>query len=206
MTQLIRGPCWLPEFTPPQSSESGNRRNFYRSEEHRVREDEQFGGDYLGFLRTCNMRANIGPAKSASFERIQELVQRANQLNYSGTHYTRDHIETFLADEANEGFVVSCEDNYGNYGTVGFVLVDKSKPLLRDAMFCCRIQFKRVEHAVLSFLLHYYRDKGSSSFEARFNETKKNKAAAQVFRDMSFEEIHLDAAARIPLYLRCFYS
>jgi FkbH-like protein len=187
----------LPEFSPPVSSESASRRLFYRSEEHRVREGEQFGGDYLGFLQTCNMRANVTPARSASFDRIQELVQRTNQLNYSGTHYSRAQIEAFLSDEANDGFVVSCVDNYGEYGTVGFVLVDRQKPQLRDAMFSCRIQFKRVEHAVITFLLHHYRAQGAEGFEARFNETKKNAAAAQVFADMGFKEVRRDGDARL---------
>ncbi len=187
----------LPEFNPPLSSESGKRRLFYRSEEHRAREGQQFGGDYLGFLRTCNMRANIVPARNASFDRIQELVQRTNQLNYSGTHYTRDQVEGLLADEAHEGFVVSCVDNYGDYGTVGFVLVDKHRLCLRDAMFSCRIQFKRLEHAVLTFLLHHYRDRGASGFQARFNETTKNVAAAGVFQDIGFEELSRDGTSRL---------
>ena len=187
----------LPEFNPPQSNESGSRRKFYRSEEHRSKDCEMFGGEYLEFLRTCKMRAEIVHSSGASFDRVQELVQRTNQLNYSGIHYTREEISALLKDEANEAFVISCVDIYGDYGTVGFILVEKKRACLRDAMFSCRIQFKRVEHAMLTFLLHRYRALNFHNFDARFLETKKNSAAASVFLEMSFQEISREGASRL---------
>ena len=186
-----------PEFNPPQSGESATRRQFYRSEESRVRESQQFSGEYLDFLRTCEMRADIMPARGASFDRIQELVQRTNQLNYSGAKYAREEIEALLSDPAHEAFVVSCTDNYGQYGTVGFVLVNRAEVCLRDAMFSCRIQFKHVEHAMLSFLLERYRETGAAAFHARFCETKKNAAAASVFADMGFVEVSRQGVVRM---------
>lgn len=182
----IEGLLELPEFNPPLSAESAGRRRFYQSEERRSRDVEEFPGDYSDFLRTCNLRATIIPSRHASFDRIQELVQRTNQLNYSGTHYTRDEVARLLSDTRYESFVVSCTDNYGDYGSVGFVLIDREKPELTEAMFSCRIQFKRVEHAVLCFLMNRYKTAGATGFFARFVETTKNQAAASVFSDLGF--------------------
>ncbi len=185
-----------PEFNPAQSAESASRRSFYRAEEHRVRDHESFGGEYLAFLQTCGMKGEISHPDPASFDRVQELVQRTNQLNYSGTHYTRDEITALLEDPANEAFVVSCIDKYGSYGTVGFALIDRNAVCLRDAMFSCRIQFKHVEHAMLAFILHLYRSRGATHFDARFRETKKNAAAASVFNDLGFVEVSRDGPSR----------
>lgn len=182
----------LPEFNPPVSLESASRRQFYRTEETRVKASQHFGGEYLEFLRSCGMQASIRPVDAASMDRVQELVQRTNQLNYSGTHYSREEISALLADPSHEGYLVACRDNFGEYGTVGFVLVNVDRPMIRDAMFSCRIQFKRVEHAMLRFLLDRYRAKGAPSLFARFCKTKKNAAAVSVFHDMGFTVVSSD--------------
>lgn len=187
----------LPEFNPPLSDESAHRRSFYRAEENRLRDVEGFGGEYLEFLHSCQIRAEISRPNESNFTRIQELVQRTNQLNYSGTHYDRKQIKALLECEQYESFVISCTDRYGDYGTVGFALVDRSEVCLRDAMFSCRIQFKRVEHAFLVFLMHRYKAMGANYFRARFIETKKNVLARSVFKDMLFQEQERNGATRL---------
>jgi predicted enzyme involved in methoxymalonyl-ACP biosynthesis len=47
-------------------------------------------------------------------------------------------------------------------------------------MFSCRIHFKRIEHAALTFLLHRSRDRGAAHFDARFRATDRNANAASV--------------------------
>ncbi len=178
----------LAEFRPEGSAESGNRRLFYRAEERRDHAYESEGGDYLAFLRTCDLRVDIRHPDDGSRDRVQELVQRTNQLNYSGIHYTRDEADAVIDDPANESFVVSCVDAYGDYGTVGFLVVDREQSCLRDAMFSCRVHFKHVEHAALHFLLHTFRSRQAPHFDARFRETERNADAAAVFVDLGFRE------------------
>lgn len=179
----------LPEFNPPTSAESSSRRRFYRAEEQRDQAHERLGGDYLAFLRTCGLRIDIRHPVGDPTERIHELVQRTNQLNYSGIHYSRDQAGRIIEDPAHECFVVSCVDSFGDYGTVGFLVVDREDVCLRDAMFSCRIHFKHVEHAALTFLLQLHRSRGANRFDARFHETPRNAPAASVFDDLGFREI-----------------
>lgn len=56
-------------------------------------------------------------------------------------------------------------------------------------MFSCRIHFKRIEHAALTFLLHRFRDRGAAHFDARFQATDRNANAASVFDDLGFREV-----------------
>jgi FkbH-like protein len=177
----------LPEFNPRVSSESHLRRQLYLYEKTRQEELSTFDGDYLSFLKSCEITLNISKASIERIERIQELVQRTNQLNFSGNRYQREEIEQILIDESKDAFVIDCRDRYGIYGTVGFAIVTKQNAQLIDLMFSCRIQSKRVEHAFISFLLSHYKAQDHTHLTALYKESDKNKKAAAVFTDMGFE-------------------
>ena len=115
-------------------------------------------------------------------------MQRTNQLNFSGNRYSRERIEELLHDPNHELFVVDCNDKYGTYGTVGFALVDLEQCALLDLMLSCRVQSKRVEHALFGFLLHHYKRQGQKIFTAFYIMTDRNSKAGAVFKDMNFVE------------------
>lgn len=179
----------LPEFAPIRSSESSGRRRHYVAEARRTEAHAAAGGDYLSFLATCDLRMDVRRPDGAVRGRIHELVQRTNQLNYSGVHHSRVEADAILDDPANDCFVVSCTDTFGDYGTVGFLVVDREQECLTDAMFSCRVHFKHIEHAALSFVLHRSRDRGATHFDARFRATDRNADAASVFADLGFREV-----------------
>jgi FkbH-like protein len=185
-----------PEFQPPQSSESARRRDFYRSQDRRDQALAEFSGTYEEFLREWNIQLSVLRARAAQLDRITELAQRTNQLNFSGTRYSRAELGEMLENESLDCFVMSCVDNFGDYGTVGFAIVETDGPRLIDLMFSCRVQAKRVEHAFLEFLLSRYSKQGSTELLARYVQTERNSAAGKVFDDLSFEPVSNDDDAK----------
>lgn len=175
-----------PEFSPPISTESHIRRDLYKVEINRENVFSAHDGDYLSFLKECKIILSIYTPTSNNLDRIQELVQRTNQLNFSGNRYQRDKIQNILENAQYDSFCLDCNDKYGQYGTVGFAIVDNHEGRLIDLMLSCRIQSKRVEHAFLAFLLSYYKNLGYKLFSASFNQTDRNKKAGAVFDDMGF--------------------
>jgi FkbH-like protein len=186
----------LPEFSPPQSSESAGRREFYRSQGRRKAALSSFGGDYEEFLRSCHIRLSVRPASIDQLDRIDELTQRTNQLNFSGTRYSKEAIAGLLAGDGHDCFAMSAVDDFGDYGTVGFAVVETDAPRLTDLMLSCRIQGKRVEHAFLEFLLSWYGRQGRDELAARYVETERNAAAGRVFADLGFELVTADGAVK----------
>ena len=177
-----------PEFNPVQSTESSKRRVFYKNQKKRIIAQEEFPDDYLVFLKSCAIKLSIFRANSDSADRVQELVQRTNQLNFSGNRYQREEIERLLSDSALDCYCIKCEDKFGDYGTVGFCVVKNKIPQIIDLMFSCRIQSKRIEHAFISWLLHKYRGAGFTRLTATYNKTQKNTPAGKVFDDLGFIE------------------
>lgn len=177
-----------PEFCVPVTAESTMRRRMYREQEQRQTAQSSYQGDYQAFLRDCHMRLSIRPLDSENLGRIYELAQRTNQMNFSGSRYTRPQLSEIMGNRALETFVIDCSDRFGAYGIVGFAIVDSAEPRLLDLMFSCRIQGKRVEHAVLSFLLNRFNDTGTRrDFYANFRRTAKNAPSGKVFDDVGFE-------------------
>ena len=123
-----------------------------------------------------------------NLERVHELTQRTNQMNFSGNRYDRDVLRTLLSSPHLDTFVLSCEDRFGSYGVIGFSIVDRREPRMTDLMFSCRIQSKRVEHAFMTYILKKYLNQTGKDFSAYYRKTPRNAPSGRVFDDMKLRE------------------
>jgi len=178
-----------PECQVPVTEESRQRRQMYRQQELRDTTLENFKGDYSAFLRDCHIQLEIGPLAEANLDRVYELAQRTNQMNFSGNRYPQDQLRAIMASDHHETIVMKCSDRFGSYGIVGFAVVDTREPRLLDLMFSCRIQSKRVEHAFFTSLLSRHRQTEPRDFYANYKKTDKNAPAGRVFEEIGFERV-----------------
>ncbi|MEJ2007972.1 MAG: HAD-IIIC family phosphatase [Acidobacteriota bacterium] len=178
----------MPECQVPVTAESANRRFMYRQEGIRKSAAEEFGGDYLAFLRNCRMEMTLRPLTQSNIERVHELTQRTNQMNFSGNRYNREVLREISVDSNLDTYVIECRDRFGSYGIVGFSIVDKRGPRMTDLMFSCRIQAKRVEHAFLSKIIKEYVAQSGSEFWANYRKTSRNAQSGRVFQDLKMRE------------------
>ena len=126
--------------------------------------------------------------KSDNLQRVHELTQRTNQMNFSGNRYELEQLEKMINKKNISAIVLDCRDKFGNYGTVGFCVIDNRRPIMNDLMFSCRIQSKRVEHAFLSYILNKY---AGRDFFVRYRKTQKNAPSGKVFDDFAFETLEI---------------
>jgi FkbH-like protein len=178
----------LEECQVPVTDESRNRRKLYRVETDRRDAAENFADDYMAFLRHCEIRMNIRPMIEENLERVHELTQRTNQMNFSGNRYDRNVLKQILSTSHLDTYVLDVEDRFGAYGVVGFCIVDNRVPLMTDLMFSCRIQSKRIEHAFLAYLIRKYVAKTGKEFWANYRKTSRNAPSGQVFSDLGMQE------------------
>lgn len=175
-----------PEFDIPVTEESKERRKMYQENVVREQALETAGEDYTSFLKSCEIKLSFERLNEETLNRVNELSQRTNQMNFSGNRYTKSQLIDIMNTPSKKTFVISCEDRFGSYGIVGFSIVDDEKALLMDLMFSCRIQAKQVEHTFIKYLLAYYADHGSSHFNAHYRPTPKNAQSGKVFSDVGF--------------------
>ena len=90
----------------------------YREAIAREDEERKFGDDFFRFLKSCNIKINLFPYNENFFDRVCELLQRTNQLNFSGRKYRREEIVPILAEPGLEKWVIECSNRFGSYGVV----------------------------------------------------------------------------------------
>ena len=163
-----------PDCQVPVTDESRKRRSFYRDQEVRSLAQEDFKGDYSTFLRDCHLRLVVRTMTETNLERVHELTQRTNQMNFSGNRYSREQLQKILGNPDVDTYVLDCSDRFGAYGTIGFCTVHRTENRMTDLMFSCRIQAKRVEHAFMAYILQKRRDVQASDFFVDYRKTKKN--------------------------------
>jgi FkbH-like protein len=176
----------------PVTAESRARRKMYQVESERQNVAGDFGHDYMNFLRYCNIRLNIQPMTESNVQRVHELTQRTNQMNFSGNRYERSVLERILSTPELDTYVLDVEDRFGSYGVVGFSIVDNRVPLMTDLMFSCRVQSKRVEHAFLAHIIRKYVAMTGKNFRANYRKTSRNAPSGRVFADMLLQETGVD--------------
>jgi FkbH-like protein len=177
------------ETDVPVTEESANRRRMYREQERREVALASSGGDYAVFLRSCGLRVRTVGLSDSNIKRVYELAQRTNQLNFSGNRYSEAELRAVMASAHLETHVIHCVDRFGDYGIVGFAIIDTREPRLLDLMFSCRVQSKRVEHAVLSFLVRGANERAARDFYANYRKTVKNTPGGRVFEELGFEQV-----------------
>lgn len=175
-------------FQGSVTEESRRRRKMYQQQVSREREEQSFGDDYLGFLASCNIELEIDGYSSADETRVAELVQRTNQLNFSGRKYSRDEMRGVIADPKLTKYVLRVSDRYGSYGTVGFCLVREQPETLEvlDFMLSCRVQSKFIEQALFSHLLEHHNPERARAIRVNFRKTDRNTPAHNVLCAIGF--------------------
>jgi FkbH-like protein len=177
-------------FQGSSSAESRRRRQFYREAIAREEAQQQYGDNYAGFLASCGIVLEVAAYSDQDFERISELVQRTNQLNFSGHKYTRSQLNEIVTDSRLDKYVLKSSDNYGTYGTVGFSIVEQATRIIqvRDFMLSCRVQGRFIEQAFFHHLANHHNPDAAKTIWINFRVTSRNKPAQQVLETLGFRK------------------
>jgi FkbH-like protein len=175
-------------FDLPVTPESRRRRNLYQAEVARAAAFQSTGEDYLRFLRESDILAVVRSLDAADAERVFELSQRTNQLNFCGAKYSRKDVQAMLTPGPDRlALTVRCADRFGDYGLIGFVSLDLAAGEISDLFMSCRVQRKRVEHALFAWIAGELRPMGHASLGVRHRPTDRNAAARAMLQDLGFE-------------------
>jgi len=178
----------MPELDLPVTEEARNRRQMYQVEEMRDSAFREADSSFLDFLRSCEISLTISSLAEANLARVFELSQRTNQLNYAGRASTRKDVEDLLHGHGSgkEGLVLSCADKFGDYGIIGFAIVDVERFHVENFFMSCRVQHKKVDHAFFAWLIERAMARGQNVVSTVFHFSGRNQSAQQVLEEMKF--------------------
>lgn len=102
------------------------------------------------FLYASNIQVSIHDDCLNEVERIEELIHRTNQLNFTKNRMNRDELLEILKDDSVATSYIKVQDNFGEYGIVGFYALRSN--CLEHFLFSCRVLGMGVEQWVYSKL------------------------------------------------------
>jgi hypothetical protein len=83
-------------------------------------------------------------------ERIVELINRSNQLNYTKSRIDLDTLNAMMFDMTlYDCYSVFVWDKYGYYGLVGFAMIDRRSKSILHFVFSCRAMHMGIENVTL---------------------------------------------------------
>lgn len=108
--------------------------------------------DNIEFLRQSNIRLTLIRNCEEYIDRIAELIQRTNQLNYTKQRDDINYIKNLIEDNNVECACIKVTDRFGDYGIVGFYALNKTKNKLIHFLFSCRIMNLGIEEYIYNKL------------------------------------------------------
>ena len=112
------------------------------------------------FLRSCDIKAVYAfRMEMLDFvERIEELVNRSNQLNYTQSRLEPGSIVEKIIDVGHYNtWTIFVWDKYGYYGLVGFMMVARTTiPKLIHFVFSCRVMHMGIEQKSLKIAMNMF--------------------------------------------------
>lgn len=98
------------------------------------------------FLMNSNIRVSIAADCLLKIDRIHDLLERSNQLNFTKVRPSVDELRNLFEDKSVDCGYVSVKDNFGDYGIIGFYALQNNK--LIHFCFSCRTLGMGIEQYV----------------------------------------------------------
>lgn len=181
-------------FEVTNFSEDDLKRNeMYLANEQRNRMQKNFS-DYGDYLRSLEMKAQIGAFDPAYFSRIAQLTNKSNQFNLTTQRYSQSEIEQIAADPQYLTLCGRLEDKFGDNGVVSIVIGRKEKDVLQIELWLmsCRVLKRDMEYAMMDTLVKQCRDCGIRQIYGYFYPTAKNAMVKDFYALQGFEKLEED--------------
>ncbi|MDE5803254.1 MAG: glycosyltransferase [Lachnospiraceae bacterium] len=134
-------------YTLKASDMTHKRLAGYKVLEKKISVQKQFdsGED---FLFDSDIKIVIGKDCLNELDRLEELVARTNQLNFTKVRSSRQELLKMISNDWMDSGYIKVKDKYGDYGIVGFYCLNLLEKKLEHFLFSCRILGMRVEQYV----------------------------------------------------------
>ena len=145
-------------------------------------------GDYDDFLRSLEMKAELGSFKPIYYDRIAQLTNKSNQFNLTTCRYTRADIERISCDDKYITLYARLADKFGDNGLISVIIGEKKENELHIVLWLmsCRVLKRGVEYVMLDELVRIARVNGCRDLVGYYYKTKKNGMVADLYKMFGF--------------------
>ncbi|QDA58608.1 hypothetical protein [Hymenobacter jejuensis] len=154
----VADPADLPHWAPVLRASGKPDPEFSRLEQYKLLERQQQARsayqDNVAFLRDSQVHIAFreGAAVIPDLDRIEELINRSNQLNFTKKRVTKEELRASFSDPSRRWGTVRVHDRFGDYGLVGIYCLNQPENRLEQLVFSCRILHLGIEQFTCAWL------------------------------------------------------
>ena len=172
------------------SADDRRRGEMYRQNLQRAAARQSFG-NYEDYLRSLEMRCELGPFDTPHAERITQLINKTNQFNLTTRRYTAAEVEALMNDPACVTLYGRLLDKFGDNGIVTALIGRQTGDALDIELWImsCRTFKRNLEYALFDRLVDVCRERGIKTINGIYLPTAKNLLVADFYATIGFEKI-----------------
>jgi FkbH-like protein len=169
------------------SKEDRLRAGFYKANALRAAQMERIG-DHNDYLLSLGMTLSIAPFDSAGRKRISQLISKSNQFNLTTRRYSEAEIAAMQSNADVFAIQARLEDIFGDNGMISTVICRQTGPSweVDTWIMSCRVLGRRVEEALLQYLVQQARLRGISEIIGRYIPTARNALVRDHYAGLGF--------------------
>jgi FkbH-like protein len=175
---------------PGFSSEDQLRAGFYQANARRAAQLEQIG-NHDDYLRSLEMTLSLAPFDAAGRKRIAQLISKSNQFNLTTRRYSEAEVAALESNPDAVTLQARLTDIFGDNGMISAViLLQQDRRWEIDSwIMSCRVLGRRVEEAILQYLVQRARAAGMTEMIGRYIPTARNGLVRDHFGRLGFTRI-----------------
>jgi FkbH-like protein len=169
------------------SQEDQLRAGFYKANARRAAQMERIG-DHNEYLLSLAMTLSIAPFDGPGRKRIAQLISKSNQFNLTTRRYSEAEIATMQSSADVFTIQARLEDIFGDNGMISAVICRQAGQSweVDTWIMSCRVLGRRVEEALLQYLVQQARLRGITEILGRYIPTAKNALVRDHFAKLGF--------------------
>jgi FkbH-like protein len=171
-------------FWPIQLTDDDIKKTTYFSLDQLRNNARQLSVNIENFLLSCELTIKIRHSDKASISRITQLFNKTNQFNLTTIRYSQHELETLSIKNDNHLFYVEMSDKFGDYGIIASALLTGN--IIDSFLLSCRAFGKKVETALLVYLLCFLKDQGYTDVFGNFKLSLKNSMTKDFYQNEDF--------------------
>jgi FkbH-like protein len=180
----------LRVFDSLQLTEEDKKRGQMYAEQRKRVEFQGVAGDITEYLKALGQVVTIENLNQLNLPRISQLSQKTNQFNTTTRRYLEGDVRK-MADSGNFLVVgIRVQDKFGDSGLTGVAIVEKGgdKWRIDCLLLSCRVIGRKVEDALLAYIMDQARKGGAKTLVGEFIPTKKNAPTKDFYRTRGFTQ------------------
>jgi len=153
--------------TASLGKEDFQRTEMYQAERGR-QEVLDLGGDVENWLRSLQIQVRAALLSPESLPRAAQLLNKTNQFNLSLRRLDERSFREWAAEPGNAAYTFHIADRFGDFGLTGLASLSFTGTEARivDFVMSCRVMGKKIEEALLGYLISQARAAGANRITA----------------------------------------